>query len=74
MPGAKSLDARSLAPAVAIGPAQPTVLLELAFAVANSPLSLAIVSFAAALLGGTLELRDLLRGERPVQLLLQLAE
>ena len=74
MPGAKSLAARSLAPAVAIGPALLPVLLELTFAVANSPLSLAIVSFAAAFLGGAFELRDLLLGERPVQLLLQLAE
>src|SRR5512138_1898000 len=74
MPGAKSLAARSLAPAIAIGAAQSPVLLELTFAVANAPLSLAIVSFAAALLGGALELRDLLRGERPVQLLLQLGE
>ena len=74
MAGAKSLASRSLAPAVAIGPAQPPVLLELTFAVANAPLSLAIVSLATALLGGALELRDLLLGERPVQLFLQLGE
>ena len=74
MARAKSLAARPLAAAVAIGPAQPPVLLELTLAVANAPLSLAIVSFAAALLGSALELRDLVRGERPVQLFLQLAE
>ena len=74
MAGPESLATRSLAPAIAVGVAQLPVLFEVALAIANAPLTLAVVSFTAALLVGALELRNLLLGERSLELLLKLAQ